>query len=541
MKKYSFIIFIFLLSCAPTEPVEMHDDNAVLHTLLNMGTGTIEIKDCSDFPDTVCVWEEARITLLNLFNMGLNGNIPDEIGDLTELKQLGLKSNNLSGGLPESIGKLTNLTQLNLADNALSGSIPDTIGNLISLTNLVLSNNEFSGSIPNSIGELSVLHTLLVDSNSFSGSIPNGLCNIENLVISNNQFCDSQPFCIDSPEKMGYQDCNCSNDENKINGYCYSIIDLTVLSDFISNADSDSININLDIDSSNIVDPLELGIQKWQAGRLIYLDCHWGTDKCNLSGTLPINIGNLDSLEYFDVQKNNITGSIPETLADLTILKYLNISDNQLYGKFPNNFCSENSNSNEIVLTNNRLCPCYPSCIGDAGAQDVSECINCDDGFTLICDDLPETVSIIEGDSLCYRTNNLTVLQAFIDSSLTSLPDSLDMSMDADNSGAVEPLELGTQYWKDENLIFLYAQSKGLSGQIPNVLDSLESLQVIWLHNNYFNGQVPDNICSLSNLEWDSTGSDSLKSYLYTNQLCPPYPDCIAPFVGDQNTTDCNE
>ncbi|MDP7348204.1 MAG: hypothetical protein QF735_08230, partial [Phycisphaeraceae bacterium] len=47
-------------------------------------------------PDTVCVWEEARITLLNLFNMGLNGNIPDEIGDLTELKQLGLKSNNLS-------------------------------------------------------------------------------------------------------------------------------------------------------------------------------------------------------------------------------------------------------------------------------------------------------------------------------------------------------------------------------------------------------------------------------------------------------------
>ena len=164
-----------------------------------------------------------------------------------------------------------------------------------------------------------------------------------------------------------------------------------------------------------------------------------------------------------------------------------------------------------------------------------------DDGFTLICDDLPKTVSIIEGDSLCYRTNNLTLLQAFIDSSLTSLPDSLDMSMDADSSGSIEPLELGTQYWEDENLVFLYAQGKGLSGQIPSVLDSLESLQVIWLHNNYCSGQVPANICSLSNLEWDSTGSDSLKSYLYTNQLCPPYPDCIAPFVGDQNTLNCSE
>ena len=249
-----------------------------------------------------------------------------------------------------------------------------------------------------------------------------------------------------------------------------------------------------------------MGIQKWQSGRLIYLDCHWETDKCNLSGTLAINIGNLDSLEYLDVQKNNITGGIPETLADLTILKYLNISNNQLYGEFPNNFCSENSNSNKIVLTNNRLCPCYPSCIGDAGVQDISECINCDDGFTLICDDLPETI-IIEGNSLCYSTNNLTVLQAFIESSLASLPDSLDMSMDADSSGSIEPLELGTQYWKDESLVILYAEGKGLSGQIPSVLDSLESLQAIWLHNNFFSGQIPESICILSNIEWDSTGS----------------------------------
>ena len=64
------LIFILLLAACTTEPVEIHDDNAVLHTLLNMGTGTFEIKDCSDLPDTVCIWEENRITLLNLFNMG---------------------------------------------------------------------------------------------------------------------------------------------------------------------------------------------------------------------------------------------------------------------------------------------------------------------------------------------------------------------------------------------------------------------------------------------------------------------------------------
>ena len=529
------LIFILLMAACTTEPVEIHDDNAVLHTLLNMGTGTIEIKDCVDLPDSICVWEDGRITLLNLFNMELSGTIPDEIGNLTELKQLGLKSNNFNGGIPESIGELTNLTQLSLSNNLLNGSLHESLGNLSKLILLDVSNNNLEGSIPSTIGNLSGLYTFLVNSNNFSGLIPESLCEIGNLDVSNNQFCESQPYCIDTPELMGYQSCECSTNEEGINGYCYSQTDLTILSEIISNADS--INMNLDIDSSGIVNPLELGIQKWHSGRLKQLDCYWEAENCSISGNLPANIENLDSLEYLDVQQNSLTGNIPETISNLTNLKYLNISYNQLSGSVPDNFCGENSSLNEIIVTNNKLCPCYPDCIEDTGEQDISECINCDVGFTLICDDLPATVSIIEGDSLCFRESNLTVLQAFIDSSLATL----DMSMDADSNGTIEPLELGTQYWKDENLDSLYAQGKGLSGQIPSVLDSLESLQAIWLYNNYFSGQIPESICSLSNLDWDSTGGSSLKSYLYSNQLCPPYPECIKPFVGVQDTLNCSE
>ena len=421
----------------------------------------------------------------------------------------------------------------------LNGSLPESLGNLSKLILLDVANNNLEDSISSTIENLSGLHTFLVNSNNFSGSIPESLCDIENLDVSNNQFCASQPFCIDTPELMGYQSCECTTAKEMINGYCYSQSDLTILSEIISNADS--INMNLDIDSSGIVDPLELGIQKWHSGRLKQLDCYWEAENCSISGNLTENIENLDSLEYLDVQQNSLTGNIPETIGNLTNLTYLNISDNQLRGNFPDNFCAENFNLMEIVVTNNKLCPCYPDCIEDAGEQDISECINCDVGFTLICDDLPATVSIIEGDSLCFRESNLTVLQAFIDSSLATLPDSLDMSMDADSSGTIEPLELGNQYWKHENLDSLYAQGKGLSGQFPSVLDSLESLQAIWLYNNIFSGQIPESICSLSNLEWDSTGSSSSKSYLYSNQLCPPYPDCIAPFVGEQNTLNCSE
>ena len=442
------------MSCTPTEPVEIHDDNAVLNTLLKMGTDTIEIKDCIDFPDSICVWKDGRITLLNLFKMELSGTIPDEIGNLTELKQLGLKSNNFNGGIPESIGKLTNLTQLSLGDNMLNGSLPESLGNLSKLILLDVANNNLEDSISSTIKNLSGLHTFLLNSNNFSGSIPLSLCEIGNLDVSNNQFCESQPYCIDTPELMGYQSCECSTNEEVINGYCYSQTDLIILREIISNADS--INMNLDIDSSGIVDPLELGIQKWNSGRLKQLNCYWEAENCNLSGSITEEIVNLDSLTFLDVQQNNLTGDISETIGNLTNLNYLNISDNQLRGNFPDNFCAENFNLMEIVVTNNKLCPCYPDCIEDAGEQDISECINCDVGFTLICDDLPATVSIIEGDSLCFRESNLVVLQAFIDSSLTALPDSLDMSMDADSSGTIEPLELGAQYWEDENLVSLF-------------------------------------------------------------------------------------
>ena len=179
------------------------------------------------------IWNDnGRIILLNCYNIGLSGGIPESIGDLTELTQLGLTNNNLTGAIPESIGNLTNLTQLNLANNTLSGSIPETIGNLISLTNLVLSNNEFSGSMPNSIGELSILHTFLADSNNFSGTISSDICTIyPNFIdynLAGNKFCQSLPTCLDTPEKIGYQNCDtsCSTGYENNNGYCYFQTDL---------------------------------------------------------------------------------------------------------------------------------------------------------------------------------------------------------------------------------------------------------------------------------------------------------------------------
>ena len=86
-----------------------------------------------------------------MYNSQLTGEIPPEIGNLTNLNVIILGVNQLSGPIPAEIGHLTNLTILNLQSNQLTGEIPTEIGNLSNLTLLNLSNNQLTGSIPDEI------------------------------------------------------------------------------------------------------------------------------------------------------------------------------------------------------------------------------------------------------------------------------------------------------------------------------------------------------------------------------------------------------
>ena len=67
------------------------------------------------------LWGEVYIieytTELDLYGNSLTGEIPSEIGNLTNLTYLQLRSNQLTGSIPPEIGNLTNLTYLSLSNN----------------------------------------------------------------------------------------------------------------------------------------------------------------------------------------------------------------------------------------------------------------------------------------------------------------------------------------------------------------------------------------------------------------------------------------
>ncbi|KAI8911152.1 kinase-like domain-containing protein [Gorgonomyces haynaldii] len=125
------------------------------------------------------VWTALQPSTHNLQNKGLKGNIPQDIGQLTELLSINLAVNSLTGSLPDV--QLPKLTELFLARNSLSGSIPPSIGGFPQLTRLLLDNNTLSGPLPPSMGNLQNLQILTLSFNQLSGPIPSDLGKLNKL------------------------------------------------------------------------------------------------------------------------------------------------------------------------------------------------------------------------------------------------------------------------------------------------------------------------------------------------------------------------
>tara|TARA_Y100001968_G_C19214374_1_gene646399 strand:+ start:107 stop:643 length:537 start_codon:yes stop_codon:yes gene_type:complete len=136
--------------------------------------------------------------------------------------------------------------------------------------------------------------------------------------------------------------------------------DIEVLEDFINNS-KDSLLSDMDINYNGIIEPLELGWQFWENGRLIHWVCqdvpspyYFYEYNCGLSGSIPKSINNLSELIKLRLHKNNLNGIIPESICDLQIL---------------------NDGSYWFDLSDNNFCPPYPECIkNQLGKQRITNC-----------------------------------------------------------------------------------------------------------------------------------------------------------------------
>jgi len=380
-------------------------------------------------------------SLTNLGNLilrynELTGPIPSEIGNLTTLRKLDLRFNNLSGSIPAELWTLDSLKELRLQKNQFTGSIPAEVGNLMELTQLYLYGNQFTGSIPAEIGNLTNIGQLHLNNNLFTGLIPETICDINiqfynpyRFDISGNQLIPPYPDCVSY--FVGYQYSEECESNYLFDGICTEQSDLDVLQEFIDNS-SETINMGMDDNNNGLIEPIELGTQHWWNGRLTELNCNYdlanafSLSDLGLSGQIPPEIGNLDSLEFLWLEDNQLTGPIPSEMGNLEHLKYLilhynqisgpipseignlsnleilKLDNNQLTGYIPESICDLDIVFNwqnplfgeNFAIYNNQLCPPYPDCV-DAyvGLQDTT---NCDQVSVVSVDPVPLDYRLFE-------------------------------------------------------------------------------------------------------------------------------------------------
>lgn len=124
---------------------------------------------------------DGRVIALDLRSNRLEGELPSELGDLGNLKELIIRKNSLGGEIPPELGGLSNLEVLDAYANELSGEIPAELGLLTNLRKLVLGHNRLSGEIPAALGNLTKLEELDFRVNELIGGIPSELGDLTNL------------------------------------------------------------------------------------------------------------------------------------------------------------------------------------------------------------------------------------------------------------------------------------------------------------------------------------------------------------------------
>ena len=159
---------------------------------------------------------------------------------------------------------------------------------------------------------------------------------------------------------LGLSQCDGFNWHHDIDMDDCSQQDIQVLNQFIENSQS-NLNIDMDINLNNKIEPLELGWQLWEEGRLIHWICNEVPSpfylynyNCQLDGEIPDNINQLDAIIKLHIHNNNLHGMIPNSICDLDI-----------------------SNIGEywFKIDSNYLCPPYPDCIELWNAnQNQSKC-----------------------------------------------------------------------------------------------------------------------------------------------------------------------
>ncbi|XP_070674727.1 tyrosine-sulfated glycopeptide receptor 1-like [Malus domestica] len=204
--------------------------------------------------------------------------------------------------------RLQDLCVFSLHSSYMTGQIPAWISKFRKLEVLDLSFNRLTGTIPGWLGTLPSLFFLLLNDNLISGEFPREFCGLQAIVL---QKPTNQTGHCSLELPVYFQR---SNNATVLSSQCKYVANMPRVISLRNNSLSGSI-------------PVEIG----QLQYLQQLDLSIN----NFSGNIPDQISNLTELERLELNNNRLSGEIPSSLSSLHFLSTFTVAYNYLEGSIP--------------------------------------------------------------------------------------------------------------------------------------------------------------------------------------------------------------
>lgn len=510
---------------------------------INLSWNKFDGKSLSEVLTSLFNCESSKLESLKFTASGLSGNLPSQLGNMTNLVLIDLNSNSISGSIPNSLGNLLSLQTLEIGNNSLSGPLPHSIGRLSSLLSIYLPDNLISGPLPDSLGRLSSLELLDISNNEINGTLPQSvgqLTKLMNLNIGNNlltgvvtedHFANLTSLAtLRADANMLRLEISANNWEPPFQLQILSLNSWSLGPKFPSWLQNQTNLFILYLGSTGISDKipswfwttfldlqyLNLSDNDFSSVSLSEFICsktdteqkqviYMNLGNSSLSGVLPDCWATWGSLNILNFQNNNLTGEIPRSLANLSMLESLNMRNNKLSGELPVNLM--NSQRLQIIdLSENEFTGGLPIPIGGEATSLKVLSLHSNKFNGNIPDEICRLDSI---QILILANNNLSgeVPNCFHNFSLMTgktNPNQIVALAGDEFMGSAWLVMRGrvNGYSTILGLVtFLDLAGNDLSGVIPSEITRLVELRYLNISGNRLTGRIPEKIGDMKLLE----------------------------------------